>query len=361
MLHLGLTRKERNRLEKQLKAAPDVRVFRRTLALLELDRGKSVAEVAGMLHMSRKAVYNWVDLYKTDQDPSALIDRPRPGRPTFWSNEQQAILDEALGHSPDDWDYKAVNWTVSLLREHLESLSGHKPCDSTVRREIHRRGYTWKRSRHELPHSKSPRARRRQCRIRQTVAGLPDGFAKLFEDETEIHLFPPLSAGWARRGQQARVPISGENAQRAIFGTIDVETGRRILLARGRLCAVDFQTLLRLIREDYGDRKIAILLDDASSHTAHDSTALADQLEIMLIWLPPKCPQLNPLDRLWKCAKQNVCANRQYKSIDEQEDRFVDYLNGLSRYEALRKSGLLSKDYWLFRGSPGTSHRDIGS
>ena len=53
MLHLGLTRKERNRLEKQLKAAPDVRVFRRTLALLELDRGKSVVrEVAIATHRS---------------------------------------------------------------------------------------------------------------------------------------------------------------------------------------------------------------------------------------------------------------------------------------------------------------------
>ena len=388
MLQLGLARKERNQLERQLKAAPSVPVFKRTLALLELDQGNSVAGVARMLHVSREAVYNWVELYASARDPSALIDQPRSGRPTFWSDEQRAILDEALNHGPDDWDYKAVNWTVSLLREHLERLrnsiknwpwlekareiqdseaflleflSGHKPCDGTVRRELHKRGYTWKRSRHELPHSKSPRALRRQRLIRQKVASLPNGCAKLFEDETEIHLFPPLSAGWALCGQQARVPISGENAQRAIFGTIDIETGHRIFLVRRCLCAVDFQTLLRLIREGYCDRKVAILLDGASSHTAHDSKALAAQLDIMLIWLPPKCPQLNPLDRLWKCGKQKVCANRQYKSIDEQEDRFLDYLNGLSRHEALRKSGLLSKNYWLFRGNTCASLKNPGS
>jgi hypothetical protein len=262
-------------------------------------------------------------------------------------------LQEALSQSPDKWDYKAVNWTVSLLREHIERESGRKPSDSTVRRELHRQGFVWKRSRHELPQSKSAQAMRRQRQIRRKVAGLPHGCAKLFEDETEIHLFPPLSAGWARRGEEAKVPISGENAQRAIFGTIDIETGRRILVARRRLCAPDFQVVLRLVRESYGDREVALLLDGASSHTAHDSKALAAQIGITLIWLPPKCPQLNPMDRLWKCAKQKVCVNRQYKSIDDQEDRFIDYLQGLSGHEALRKAGLLSKNCWLFRGKLG--------
>jgi transposase len=314
-----------------------------------------------MLRMTPGAVYNWVKVYGSTRNPSTLIDRPRSGRPTFWSEDRQAILREALSRSPDDWGYKAVNWTVSLLREHIERIGGRKPCDSTVRRELHRLDYVWKRYRHELPHSKSARAVRRQRRVRQKVASLAPGCAKLFEDETEIHLFPPVSAGWAHRGEEAKVPISGENAQRAIFGTLDIETGRRILVARNGLCAADFQALLCLIRGGYGDRKVALLLDGASSHTAHESKALAVQLDITLIWLPPKCPQLNPLDRLWKCAKQKVCANRQYKSIDEQEGRFLDYLRSLSQHEALRKSGLLAKNYWLFRGGTCTRSQNAGS
>jgi len=350
MCQLDLTRQERRRLEKHLKTTHDVRVYRRTLALLELDEDRSVADIARLLHMSREAVYRWVAIYSAARRPSALVDRPRTGRPTFWSEEAQAILQDALSHSPDEWDYKAVNWTVSLLREHVERESGCKPSDATVRRELRRQDFVWKKSRHVLPHSKSARAIRRQRLIRQKVANLPAGCAKLFEDETEIHLFPPLSAGWARCGEQAKVPISGENAQRAIFGTIDIETGRRLFVARRHLCAPDFQVVLRLIRDSYGDQKVALLLDGASCHTAHDSKSLAAQLDITLIWLPPKCSQLNPMDRLWKCAKQKVCANRQYRSIDDQEDRFIDYLETLSEHEALRKAGLLSKTFWLFRG-----------
>src|SRR5262249_32613048 len=126
MQQLDLTRKERSRLEKQLKTASRVPAFRRTFALLEINQGNSVAEVARMLRVTRKAIYNWVRRYTSARNPSTLIDRPRSGRPTFWSEDHQAILDEALGHCPDDWDYRAVNWTVALLREHIERISSHK-------------------------------------------------------------------------------------------------------------------------------------------------------------------------------------------------------------------------------------------
>jgi hypothetical protein len=145
------------------------------------------------------------------------------------------------------------------------------------------------------------------------------------------------------------VPISGENGKRTIFGTIDVDTGHRIIVARGGACAVDFQALLRLIREGYGSRMVALLLDGASRHSAHESEALAAELGIELIWLPARASNINPMDRLWKWGKDKICANKQYLSIDYQADRFIEYLLGLSAQEALRKAGLLSGRFWLFR------------
>ncbi len=349
MHHLDLTRSERRRLERQLRTAPTVRVYRRTLALLEIADGSPVCTVAQMLRVSREAVYQWLWLYTEARDPAALIDRYGAGRPSFWSDEAQEVLRNALEHSPDELGYMAVNWTVPLLREHLEKQGWSKPSDNTVRRQLHRLDYVWKRSKHVLPDSKLPKVARRKRRIRQKVKDLPPGCAKLFEDETDVLLFPPLRAGWALRGKQAEVPISGDNAQRSIFGTLDIETGRRVLVAREHQCGPDFEVLLRMVRQDYGSRAVAMLLDGDPSHTAHASKELAAQLGIELIWLPPRCPKLNPMDRLWECAKQKVCANRQYRSIDDQAERFIAYLLALSPNEALRKAGILSKNFWLFR------------
>jgi transposase len=349
MCAIDLTFKERRCLELQLKDAPSIRVYRRTLALLEIADGRSVSQIAGMLRVSREAVYDWVAHYIEHRHPASLVDRPISGRPSQWSDEATVILREALEQSPDTLGYMAVNWTMQLLREHIEKQWGQRPSDRALRRQLGQLGYVWKRPRHALPESKSPRARRRLRLIRRKFQSLPEECAVLFEDETDLLLFPPLRAGWFLRGKPARVPISGENAKRVIFGTIDVDSGHRILLSREAACAVDFQVLLREIRKVYGTRKVALLLDKASRHTAETTTDLARKLDIEFIWLPRRATNINPMDLLWKWGKDKTCANKQHASIDWQADFFIKYLSTLSPEEALCKAGILSGRFWLLR------------
>lgn len=349
MRRLNFTRKDRRLLERLLEDAPTIRVYRRALAILEIGDGRPVSEVSRMLRVSRMAVHNWLALYSERRDPSSLLDRPIAGRPPHWSDEARTILREALEHSPDELGYLAVSWTVPLLREHVERRWGEKPSERALRRQLAKLGYVWKRPGHSLPESNSPRVRRRLRLIRKKVSSLPAGCAVLFEDETDLLLFPPLRAGWFLRGKPATVPISGENAKRVIFGTIDVDTGRRILIAREAPCAADFQALLREVREAYGKRRVALLLDKASRHTAEGTTNLANELDFEFIWLPQRSTKINPMDRLWKWGKDKTCANKQHSSIDHQANFFINYLSTLSPEEALRKAGILSGRFWLFR------------
>jgi transposase len=176
---------------------------------------------------------------------------------------------------------------------------------------------------------------------------MPPRSAKLAEDETDLRLFPPLRAGWARRGEQAPVPISGGNAKRVLFGALNIETGGRLFLARRQGRGVDFEDFLEEVRVHYRGRHVALLLDEDSSHTAADSQDTADDLGIELVWLPKRSPHLNPMDHLWRHGKEVMSGNHQYVSIDEQAERFIGYLCGLSRYEVLKKAGIFSKAFWL--------------
>lgn len=176
---------------------------------------------------------------------------------------------------------------------------------------------------------------------------MPPRSAKLAEDETDLRLFPPLRAGWARRGEEAPVPISGGNAKRVLFGAINLETGRRLFLDRRPGRGVDFEDFLEEVRWYYRGRRGALLLDEDSSHTAEDSQDLADELGIELLWLPKRSPHLNPMDHLWRHGKEVMSANHQYVSIETQVDWFIGYLSSLSAYEALKKAGIFSKDFWL--------------
>jgi DDE superfamily endonuclease len=174
---------------------------------------------------------------------------------------------------------------------------------------------------------------------------LPPRSAVLAEDETDLRLFPPLRAAWSLRGESAEVPLSGWNAKRVIFGAMELRTGTRLFLPRAKDCSADFQALLGEIRRRYRGRHVALLLDGESCHTAKASLRAAEAMT--LLWLPARAPELNPMDTLWGQGKDVVAANRQYATIDEQVDRFLNFLTGMSGSEALHTSGVLSDDFWL--------------
>jgi hypothetical protein len=166
-------------------------------------------------------------------------------------------------------------------------------------------------------------------------------------DETDLLLFPPLRAGWAPRGQPAEVRLCGRNARRVIFGAMNLRTGYRLFLARERQRAGDFQEFLGLIHHYYRGWDVALLVDEDPSHTAVGSRDLAWRYDIELVWLPKRCPELNPMDTLWGQGKDLLSANKQYASIDQQVERFLGYLSSLSGWEALHTAGVLSERFWL--------------
>lgn len=160
-------------------------------------------------------------------------------------------------------------------------------------------------------------------------------------------MFPPLRAGWPAVGRPARVTLSGRNARRVVFGAMNLRTGHRLFLPRERQRAADFQAFLERVHDRYRGWRVALLLDEDPSHTAKGSVRLADELDIGLLWLPKRRPELNPMDTLWGQGKDAVSAGKQYSSIEEQVDRFLNFLKGLPNQEALHTSGVLSPGFWL--------------
>jgi transposase len=172
MDRLTFTGWQRRRLERQLRDAKDAALYRRTLALLEVARGRPVAEVAGALRVSRQSVYNWAAAYAAEYDPLALADGDRSGRPTVWTDDLRATLGAALARPPDRLGYPAVNWTTALLQEHLGHWCDRRPGANTIRRELHRLGYVWKRSRYVLDPDPE-----REKKTRHPAAGAGPGVA----------------------------------------------------------------------------------------------------------------------------------------------------------------------------------------
>lgn len=343
---LRLSKAEYRRLSETLHQTHDVRVYKRTLAVLGCGRGKGVMEVARSLQVTRQSVHNWVSRYRRQSDAAALADAPKSGRPRKADDAAETLLQALMIIPPERCGYHATNWTVPLLRQQVRQNLGIQCSQVTIRRCLHRLGYVWKRPRYVL--APDPQ-REKKRQIRRVLRRLPKRSVVLIEDETDLLLFPPLRAMWSPRGVPAQVMLSGWNAKRVVFGCMNLMTGHRLFLVRRRQQAQDFQAFLCLVRRQYRGWQVTMVLDSHKSHNAHASQMMAARLDIRLLWLLKRAPELNPMDTLWGQGKDAICANKQFTSIDEQVSAFIDHLNGLSDHEVLQTSGVLSRRFWLKR------------
>ncbi len=150
MSRLNLTPWQRRRLRHQLAETRDVHLFRKTLAVLEFDHGRSAADIARMLGVARQTVYDWIETYTQDHDPASLEDLPGRGRQPLLDEDHEHLLEALLAGSPQDYGYPHSSWTLPLLQEVLEIATELRVSQATLRRALHRMDYLWKRPRYDL-------------------------------------------------------------------------------------------------------------------------------------------------------------------------------------------------------------------
>jgi transposase len=117
---------------------------------LEAAHGRPIADIARLLRTSRVSVYHWIACYEQARDPTALADQRGGNHPSLWTEELQTALAASLHRRPEHFGYQAVEWTVPLLREHLQGWRGEYLSETSVRRQLHALGYVWKRPRYVL-------------------------------------------------------------------------------------------------------------------------------------------------------------------------------------------------------------------
>jgi transposase len=117
--YLNLSAADKAHLKKLLaKGSLTTKVFKRAMALLEIDRGKSRVDVAGSLDVSYHSVSNWCRAYQKS-GLQMLHDEHRSGRPIKIDGAQRAKI-TALACSKAPKGY--ARWSLRLLADKAVEL-----------------------------------------------------------------------------------------------------------------------------------------------------------------------------------------------------------------------------------------------
>jgi putative transposase len=135
-----------------------------------------------------------------------------------------------------------------------------------------------------------------------------------------------------RRGQQKRIATPGQQQWHHLFGAYNWRTDEVITMPADKKNSITFSLFIEYLMQSLPtDRPIVLVLDNASYHHSQVAQATLAYFEdrCLVVWLPPYCSDLNPIERFWRHLKESATANRLFKLIS-------DVLNSVDKVLAIQ-------------------------
>lgn len=129
------------------------------------------------------------------------------------------------------------------------------------------------------------------------------------------------------------VPAAGINRKLCVYGALNHRTGQAHYLVHPRKNARQFEEFLRQLLEAHSERRVVLVLDNASYHRTRRILELLDAHadHVFVIWLPRYSPELNLIEGLWGYLKRSALNNYYYDDLRTLEKAIRQAFKNLQR------------------------------
>jgi transposase len=159
-----LTKAELKLVETAIKHDKRLEVVQRSMAIRLLHLGHKPEEVAKIHAVSKPTIYGWVARWQNG-GVEALANQPKSGRPPKADDAYSLALVEVIEKEPSEVGYNFTVWTVERLSAHLEKITGIALSESRLRALIKRKGYRYRRPKHDLGHLQDKQAKAKAAEV----------------------------------------------------------------------------------------------------------------------------------------------------------------------------------------------------
>ena len=297
------------------------RVTRRANALVLLDGGWSCQEVADALLLNDDTIRGWHKLFE-ERGFEGLTSFDMGGSASFLSAAQEDALKVFVGatlprstrpvgafiEQEFGLVYESRSGLIALL--HRLGLAYHKP--NVIARKL------------DVAKQKAFIES-----YEKLLNSLGDNEAVLFADAVHpTHAARPVGC-WAPKQDKLAIEQTSGRQRINIHGAVDLETGQTRMIEVETVDAASTITLLEAIEAFYPILAlIHVFLDNARYHHAKlvQEWLSRPGCRIKLHFIPPYCPHLNPIERLWGVMHRNVTHNKTYATCAQFADATLGFL-----------------------------------
>jgi len=139
-----------------------------------------------------------------------------------------------------------------------------------------------------------------------------------FQDEARIGQKTKITRRWAKRGTRPTAPKDQRTRSAWIYGAICPHRGVGAALVLPYCNTFGMNLHLQEISQTIKPGAHAIMIVDQAGW--HFSKALQIPHNITLLPLPPRSPELNPVENIWQFMRDNWLSNRIFTSYNDIVD-----------------------------------------
>jgi len=140
------------------------------------------------------------------------------------------------------------------------------------------------------------------------------------QDEAYVRMHPTLAATWAAPGQRPVIDTWDQHQRRVLYGAVEPRTGQLAMGWMNRPGADGMLQHLEQIARVWPQGTVIVVMDNGPGHkSARVRQWFRAHPHVQPFYLPPYCPQLNGIERLWKDYRHQVVHNHRHRDVHELE------------------------------------------
>jgi transposase len=314
-----------SKLHKERRAA----VKRRIHMLVLIKEGKYGTRKAVAKHLSvhRNTIRDWLTKYESGGF-TALLEIKPPGAPSGQRSLPKNVLSALRKCLKDTSGFGSYVELQTWLKETHDVSIRYKTLHRIVRYQLQAKPKIPRRS-HEKKNDAEEAAFREE--FPDKLKGLVEeqvhlrdtqNIRFLTQDESRLGLMPTTRRRITAKGIKPIQKVQFQFESYYLYGAVDPLTGESFFLELPWLNGICFQAFLSELSAFYRDDFMIMLTDNASAHKAK-KLIMPDN--IALLPLPPYCPELNPIERLWQYIKSKIDFTL-HKTLEALKQNVADIL-----------------------------------
>ena len=296
-----------NTTSKKKSAKPDNKFEKRKEVVAAILRGEAVHIVARIYRIPKRTVFDWLAKYRQG-GWNNLQTNERSGRPRKVTGAvMQSLYQKITLGDPRQFQLPFCLWTLNIVRVVLKNEYGIAISKSSVSRLLNHMGLSPQRPIHRS-YKQDPRKMEKY--LKKTFPELKAlakkiGASIYFIDESSARSDHHRGTTWGKVGQTPVVKDSGGRFGVKLISAVNARGAMYFETIEERMNSERFIQFLERLRSDVGKPIIAIV-DNATYHRSKAVKDYAAKNHVVLEYLPPYAPELNPDEQVWNHAKARL-------------------------------------------------------